>query len=339
MFGLCAIAWLFGSAIRHNIRHVEQELPSPSPSAAWIERASGVALAFAYFISVAYYLNLFAAFALRLVDVTHPQAIRIAASVAIAVVGATGAAGGLRAVERLEVGAVGIKLALIGGLISALLVATSVAVYDGTYAWHAVAHDRGLQELRVLLGLVILVQGFETSRYLGDAYDAGLRIRTMRRAQWISTLVYVVFIALITPWFIGGLPSEGGETLIVDMLRPLGVAVAPLIIVAALASQLSAACADMNGASGLLEESSGRRVPVRFGNLATAAVALAITWLANIYQIIAFASQAFVLYYALQSLQAARSCVAQGKHGRAVLFGAAALLAVAICVFALPARA
>ena len=136
-----------------------------------------------------------------------------------------------------------------------------VALHDGTFAWPALEHARGTHELRILLGLVILVQGFETSRYLGSAYDARTRVRTMRWAQWLSTAIYLAFMLLITRYFSGDLAPEGGETAIIDMLAPLGALVMPVIIIMALASQLSAAVADTSGAGGLISESTGKRVP------------------------------------------------------------------------------
>jgi len=121
----------------------------------------------------------------------------------------------------------------------------------------------------------------------------------------------------------------------VAMLAPLGVAVAPLIIVAALASQLSAAVADMNGAGGLIADATVRRLPARAGYAVTAAVAIAITWTANIYEIIVYASKAFVLYYGLQcslaTLIAVRRETADGL--RAVLFALGALLSIVVLVF------
>ncbi len=196
---------------------------------------------------------------------------------------------------------------------------------------------RGAREVSILLGLVILVQGFETSRYLGAEYDAATRVKTMRWAQWIATAIYLVFVLLITRYFTNGLPAEGGETAIIDMLAPIGAAVAPMIIVAALASQLSAAVADLNGAGGLLAESSGRRLRVKAGNLITALVAIAITWTANIYEIIAYASKVFVIYYGLQSLQAAISAWRRRRFGMAALFSLGVLIASAVILFAAPA--
>lgn len=339
MAGLCAVAYLFGAAIRHNIVHVEPAIgPGAAPLVAGIERASDLTLSFAYFVSVAYYLNLFAAFGLRLGDVVDPFWIRVAATAAIGAVGAVGAMGGLKALEGLEVGAVGLKLSLIGGLFAALILATVTAMADGSFAWTAPSHPHGMREVEVLLGLVILVQGFETSRYLGAEYDAATRVRTMRWAQWIATGIYMVFVLLITGYFTDGLPARGGETAIIDMLAPIGWTVAPLIIVAALASQFSAAVADMNGGAGLLAETSGKRLGVNAGNLITAIAAITVTWTGNIYEIIAFSSKAFVVYYALQSLQATLSAWRQGRAARAALFGAGVVVALIVVIFAAPAE-
>ena len=339
MLGLCAIAYLFGSAIRHNIVHVEPAYAdSPSLTVSTLERASEIALSLAYFVSVAYYLNLFAAFGLRLGAIIDPLWIRITSTVVIAAVGAIGMRGGLDALERLTIGAVSLKLALIGALLTALVVATVVAVHAGTFDWPALEHARGAHEFQMLLGLVILVQGFETSRYLGSTYDAETRVRTMRWAQWLSTAIYLVFMLLITRYFSGDLPKEGGETAIIDMLAPLGALVMPVIVIMALASQLSAAVADTSGAGGLISESTSKRVSVNIGHLATAVAAIAITWLADIYQIITYASQAFVTYYALQSLQAALSAWRLGKKKRAALYAGGILIALVVVFFAVPAE-
>ncbi|MEJ7661864.1 MAG: hypothetical protein WKG07_20940 [Hymenobacter sp.] len=52
----------------------------------------------------------------------------------------------------------------------------------------------------MLLGLIITVQGFETSRYLEHDYPPEMQIRTMRHAQWIALGIYLAFIALLTPF-------------------------------------------------------------------------------------------------------------------------------------------
>ena len=233
----------------------------------------------------------------------------------------------------------GLKLCVIAGLIAALGVASGIMLAGGDFGWAAPTHPHGWAEFKVILGLVILVQGFETSRYLGEEYDGPLRVKTMRYAQWLSTAIYISFILLITGYFKNGLPEEGGETAIIDMLAPVGASVGPMLIIAALASQFSAAVADMNGAGGLLSETTKGKLPVRAGDVATAAVAVAIIWAANIYEIIAYASKAFVFYYALQSFQAALAARRNKRYALTALYGACVAVALFIVVFAAAAEA
>ncbi len=337
MAGLCALAYLFGSAVRHNIAMLDTG-SDILPAFRALDRAADLTLACCYFVSVAYYLNLFSAFGLRLAHVTDPTIIRCGATVAIAVIGGIGLAGGLSALERLELGAVALKLSVIAGLLAALAVAFAFFVVQGGTPALLPRKTPGLHEITVLLGLVVMVQGFETSRYLGEEYDAATRISSMRRAQWIATAIYIAFIFLGERYFRSGLPATGAETAVIDMLRPLGSAVLPLLIAAALASQSSAAIADINGAAGLLSEETGRRASVRIGNLSTALAAIALTWMLNIFEIIAYASKAFAAYYGLQAAIAAWACWREGRLGRAVVYGAGVVVAITIVVVSAPAE-
>lgn len=343
MAALCLTAYVLGAAIRSNIVTVEELVEGGDPPGvvAVLEDLSELALAFAYFVSVTYYLNLLSAYGLRADDIVDPELARILTSATIIVLGIVGAMGGLLALEGIETSAVGLKLALIAGLVAALVYADVTSVATGQFRLPMPQHTTGWREAGILLGLLILVQGFETSRYLGEAYDRETRVRTMRYAQWLSTSIYIGFIALITPYFTGRLPAQGGETQIINMLAPLGAMAAPLLIVAALASQLSAAVADMNGASGLVRSASRERVPMAVGYVLTAIVALAITWSADIFEIIAYASKAFALYYAVQAALATVIAIRAGPHrsvGKAILFGSATFLALLVLVFGLPAE-
>jgi hypothetical protein len=340
MIFLCAVAYLFGSSIRYNILYVEPQLAEGAPRVVrGLERLSELALSLAYFVSVAYYLNLFAAFGLRLFDIVDPTIERLVATVAIGAIGVVGAVGGLRALERLELGAVNLKLAVIGGVCAALAAAAAVALRAGHWQWSGLAPHVDEGSLRTVLGLVILVQGFETSRFLGEEYRPEMRVRTMRHAQWIATGIYMLFILLVTRLLTGELSATGGETQIVDLLRPLTPLAGSMIIIAALASQSSAAVADMNGAGGLLSETFGSRVTVRMGNLLTALVAIAITWSANIYEIITDATRAFVLYYVLQSAQATLAAYRRGQWRRMAIYLGGTVVAIVIVIFATPVQA
>ncbi len=343
MLALCGTGYLFGTAMRHNIAYIEPLASGKLTRAEKaIEHISEFALAFAYFISVTYYLNLFASFALRADDIIDPDISRWLASALILGLGLMGAFRGLRALENLEAISVGIKLALIAGLLAALTMWFIASLDTHSLELTIFTLKPDGQDLGILLGLVILVQGFETSRYLGDAYDGPTRIKTMRLAQLISTGIYLAFILLITPFFVTDMPMVGREPEIITILEPLGTVVAPLVIFAALASQLSAAIADMNGAGGLLSSATSHKMPVRAAYLATAFVALAITWTASIMEIITYASKAFVVYYGLQSaLALIFSWRSKQKHRSAkiVLFAIALLIALAVMIFGIPADA
>lgn len=343
MAGLCAIAYLFGAAIRRNIQFIEPMLENGNGGNAIIrlERISHFALAFAYFISVAYYLNLFASFVLRGAGIIDEHAVRAISTITILSIGAYGMWRGLRGLETIEEVAVGVKLSLFSGVIAAMAVSGIIALSSGEMNLSPLDHMAGWHEIQILLGLVILVQGFETSRFLGSGYNADERIRTMKYAQWLSTVFYIAFILLMTPFFTGKLPAQGGETAVIDILDPLGWFISPVIIAAAVGSQLSAAVADMNGAGGLLNDSTGNRISLAAGYGVTAVAAVAITWAANIFEIIVYASKAFVIYYAIQSVLAAMVAWRDGEaqdRRLAAMFAFATLMAVAVLAFGVPAE-
>lgn len=115
--------------------------------------------------------------------------------------------------------------------------------------------------------------------------------------------------------------------------------IAPIIILTALASQSSAAIADTNGAGGLLSESTEKRVSVKLGNILTAAAAIGIIWIADIYEIIVYASKAFVAYYALQCLQATIMAARKRHVIDASIYSVGVIIAFIVLGLAIPAEA
>ncbi len=336
MAGLLAVAYLVGGAVRENILHVEPLLADHEGGRvlASLERLSHLVLAFAYFVSVAYYLVLFASFLLKPFGIADDgTAVKTVVTALLAVIGGVGLWRGFRAVEGLEIYAVSAKLAVIGGLVAGL------ALHD----WHIMGETGTLlpaghfeeSSLPVLLGLLILVQGFETSRFLGDTYSPGLRVRTMKLAQLLSTAIYLVFFALMTPLFAVETPA-GGVAAIVDMLAPVSIALPLLVLFGALASQSSAAIADTLGAGGLLHDIAGQRIALRHIYPLIAVVAGIVTWQTDVYSLITFASRCFAVYYALQCMVAALSAARRGSKARAASFAALTLVCTAIVVFGTP---
>lgn len=47
--------------------------------------------------------------------------------------------------------------------------------------------------------MLLVVQGFETSRYLGNEYSLQTRIKSMRFAQLLWAAIYVGFVFLVMP--------------------------------------------------------------------------------------------------------------------------------------------
>ncbi len=89
--------------------------------------------------------------------------------------------------------AVSLNLGMIGALLVALALYNFELWQNGSWILAEISSEIDLDDFRVLLGLLIVVQGFETSRYLGDLYPAELRIKTMRLAQLLSSGIYLLW--------------------------------------------------------------------------------------------------------------------------------------------------
>ncbi len=335
MAGLLLLAYLVGAAIRHNILNVEPLLTNGGAGRpiASVERLSHAALAFAYFISVAYYLALFSTFLLKPFGIQDETVIKLVVTVCLLIIGLLGYFRGFGAEEKLEIYTVSTKLAIIGGLLVALAANAVQLVFDGGIS--IVQGHFETRNLPVLLGLLIVVQGFETSRFLGDAYSPELRVKTMKQAQLLSAAIYIVFFIAMIPMF-GIDTGADGVAAIVDMLAPISAALPLMITFGALASQSSAAIADTLGAGGLIRNISSNKIQLRHAFPLTAVIAALVTWETDIYTLIALASRCFALYYAMQCIVATMSAVSSRQTGKAAGFLLLAIFCALIVVFGTP---
>tara|TARA_R110002124_G_scaffold95963_2_gene240251 strand:+ start:2240 stop:3427 length:1188 start_codon:yes stop_codon:yes gene_type:complete len=328
MAALCLVAWGFGAAIRDNIAFLGDVGSGAQDH--WSESAASAILGFAYMISVAYYLNLLGSFALSLTPFGTPFNARILTSAVYLLIGFIGWTRGFKMLESLEYSSVTLKLAIIAGLLVALAVYFTQNASNGALVQGA-PRETGMAAITLGFGLIVTVQGFETSRYLGDDYDALTRIRSMRMAQILSAAVYIAYITLVAFSFT---PSTDhlSETAIVHMMGFVSPILPFMLVAAALAAQFSAAVADTNGSGGLVFELSRKRIPQRLAYVLTVAVGLGVTWIADVFQIIAYASRAFAAYYSLQAAIAAVRVWPVHK-ARAVIYGALAVLGLAMVFF------
>lgn len=301
MAALLLLAYAVGGVVRFNIVHVEDFGAGAAfhDRIVWLGRITQVVLSLAYAVSVAYYLKLLAEFVLKPLALDGAWHVVVANGLVTAIIALLtllAFGGDLRRVEHVAHGTVSLKIGIIAGLLAALGL-WWVTHLGATPPLPPVRLS--LDSLPMLLGLLITVQGFETSRYLGHAYDQATRIRTMRRAQWIASAIYLGFLLLLTP-FLGAAARTQGVAGILDVMALVAPGLGVLVLVAALASQLSAAVADSIGSGGLMSEVSRRRLSVPLAFALANALSVAVVWLTNPLEVVAVSSRAFALYYALQ---------------------------------------
>ncbi|WP_299848703.1 hypothetical protein [uncultured Roseovarius sp.] len=333
MVGLCVIAYLFGAAIRFNIADIETRA-DPSRLLTGLETAASVVLAFAFIVSVAYYLNLFGAFGVSLTALNDAYHANLLTTAVFLLILFTGATRGFTALERMEQVSVGLKLAIIAGLLFGLVVHFGQVTGQGALQFDP-PQVTGWAGVTLMAGLIVTVQGFETSRYLGATYNAPLRIRSMRLAQWISTGIYCLYIGLLTYAFESD-PLSLDETAIIDLMQVVAPILPLLLVVAALSAQFSAAIADTNGSGGLIAEATKGVVQEKLAYAMLVSVGILLTWTANIFEIISYASRAFALYYAIQASIAAIRASQRGLSTQMTAFAILALMGVAVALFGTP---
>jgi hypothetical protein len=336
MAGVCALAYAVGSVIRYNIKHVEPVLAdNPTEATLSFERASDLAIILAYVISVCLYLHILSAFVLGGFGVKGMHAEDLLTTTIIAVIIIVGVTKGLRELGFLE------KWALYITLLIILLIFLGFARYD----WSAYKSSVGIilpkavehspwKILTIIAGTLIVIQGFETTRYLGDVFDSDTRIKASRLSQIISTVVYIIFVALSMP-LLHTLNNKYDDDSLIKMAGAASALLTVPLIIAAAFSQFSAAVADTLAASGNLEEITGKKLKEKWGYVLIGGGAIVLTWSATTFELVSLASRAFAFYYLLQCVVA--FTVNKSKLQRIAIMVIAMILGF-ITVFAVPAN-
>jgi len=335
MAGVCLLAYAVGSVIRHNIVHVEPVLAaSPSEITLSLERTSDLALAFAYIISVCLYLHILSSFLLGSVNMDTGINEDLLTSGIIILITAIGLTKGLGELGMLEKIALYITLLIIFLLLLGFTHYDVSALQSASGIIHPQPNPHSTWEiLTIVAGTLIVVQGFETTRYLEELYPSDVRVKASRWSQLISTMIYLLFVAAAFPL----LHTLNGHYNDNSLLKLAGVAsaflVTPLVIAAAL-SQFSAAIADTLSATGDLEDITHNHIKAKWGTILVGGAALALTWSANTLELVAIASRAFAFYYMLQCLVAISVTSSPIKK---ISFFIIALVLGFITIFAVPA--
>ena len=339
------LAYGIGGVIRFNIINAEPLLQDKKghPVIFKIDLFANTALSLAYVTAVAFYLSLLSSFLLNYLGLGHsPNLERTLTTIIIVFIATTGFMRGLGGLEKLESYSMSLQLSIVAALLIGILI----------YDYHFIQSERTLifdyqerdwiTKACILGGILLVVQGFETSRFLGEKYPAQIRVQSMRRAQIISGALYVASVAALMP-IVQHLNLENIQ--IAEIVSATGLAATALplmLIVAAIMSQFSAAVADTVGAGCLASESSNGKLATNYGYLVVSLFAIILVWTADLLEIISFASRAFALYYLLQCVVALIIRHHHLKQKRYDLhqtyFATVATILAFIVVFAVPAE-
>ena len=300
MLSIVLIAYALGSSLRFNILHAESlDLNDTSyRGLKFLESLSQTMLAVAYLISITFYLKLLATFLLKGVELTSLLAENMLTTGFLLFIGITGKLKGLKMLESLEVYSVNIKISIIIALIISHIFFNFGQLFNGGWSLEIYPHETVMTAIRKLLGVLIIIQGFETSRYLKGSYSKSHRIQTMKYAQIFSGIIYVVFIVSTLTAF-NNIHSLD-KTTVVDICKVIAPVLPFMLIFAATMSQFSAAVADTIGGGGLMVEALSNKISLNNSYLLIMAIGVILTWSTNIYSIISLASKAFAVYYGLQ---------------------------------------
>ncbi len=335
MAGVCALAYAVGSVIRFNIQHAEPVLAgTPGEATLSFERCSDLALVLAYVISVCLYLHILSAFVLGGFHADTELNENLMTTAVIAIITAIGVTKGLKVLSVLEQWGLYVTLLII------VLLLFGFARYDWT-VWQSASgitlvkalEHTPWEVLTIVAGTLIVVQGFETTRYLGSSFDAEVRVSASRWSQIISTAVYLTFVAVAMP-VVHTLNGKYDDNSLIALVGVAAGALAVPLIVAAALSQFSAAVADTLAATGNMQETTHGHLKAKWGCLLVGGGAIALAWSASTTEIIALASRAFAFYYLLQCLVAIS--VSKSTTQRVGMAVVAAALGF-ITLFAVPA--
>ena len=343
VIALSLVALAIGEAIRTNIRNFEPLLERPDQAPVVllsIERLSNFTLSLCYLISVAFYIELLSAFALELLGWRTLWRVRLLSTAILVFIGSVGYLRGLHGLEALEKIAVNIKLAIIAALLVVLFTFDAALFYRGEVVLPPRMEGLSMYHLQLLGGMLLIVQGFETTRYLRGVYSEAERTKAMLLAQWIAAAVYILFVALTAPMM--QRLTRLDETAVIDLVGQVALGFQVVLTLGALLSQFSAAVADTVGSGGILEEESRGLLRRRWGYVGICGLAILLIWMYDVFGVLSLASRAFAGYYGLQAVIAAW-VVPQSNPKRGQewfwrpFFAALAVLLFGVVLFATPA--
>ncbi|QDG53835.1 hypothetical protein FIV42_24740 [Persicimonas caeni] len=325
---------LVGVVMSYNMKYFEPLLGTDDPLGR-ISSFSRWALLAASVANIAYYIKLMSALVFLPFGVQSQQLFSLAAAAVLVALGVIGYLFGLGKLNALGEKTTAFNIAAVLAILAGFIVFNVQMFVTGEWVIPEYNPPNDPDRLRKLFGFFAIVQGFEASRYMRNRFpDASFRISTMRTAQLVSGVVFVLLIASTLIAFAVVRPE----------LRPvaiiqIGEVVTPmlpfLILVAAITSQLSAGVNALSSRSDLLVEATDKKLNRKYTYPIIVAPCVALVMLADVTQAIAVASRIFAGYFLLQALIAMSLAFRKRHWGELLLFGVAGFAMALVMIFGL----
>lgn len=331
MLGICLVAMAAGFAIAYNIRNYEPiEGSGGLPDR--LEETSEWALLGASIVNIAYYTIVLVAVALLPLGVGGGN---VENWIGVGVLGAVilvGVSGGMDWLNRQSDRTTAFNLAAVIGIVVAFLVFNVQDLLGGRWDLGAPA-TMETDDIRKMIGLFAVVQGFEASRYIGVRFGAERRVRSMRMAQGISTIVFVVFVLSLLVVFLPPMADADG-TAILEAAGEVGGAPLPwLLLLAAIGSQSSAIIGATSSRSDMLVE---RRVARNLTFPVILVPAILMVLFVDLNVAVNLASRVFAAFFTIQAVLATVLAHRAGNRSAMAGFVVVLLAMLAVLVFGLP---
>jgi hypothetical protein len=297
MLGICLLAIATGFAIAYNIRHYEplEGTDDPVNRVGYVSRW---ALTFASIINIAYYTLLLITLLLWPLDLYSVTNLAIGGTVLLVVLIIVGMAGGMDWLNNLGNKTTAFNLSAVVAVVTAFIVYNIQEWLGGRWDLGETEVMISGEDFRKIIGLFAIVQGFEAARYIGARFGKELRITTMRLAQVISSVVFVVFVASVLILYVQVQTDFSGESIFI-VADEVGDFMPWLILLAAIGSQTSAIINATMSRSDMLVD---HKMPRRWTFVVLLGPAIAVFLLVDITEAVALASRVFAAYFVLQAV-------------------------------------
>ena len=330
MLGICLVAMAVGLAMAYNIRHLEP-IAGQGGRPDRLETTSEWALLGASSVNIAYYTMLL--IALMLLPFNRDTSGRqpLIGAILLGVVIAIGFFGGMDWLNRQGNRTTAFNLAAVIGVVVAFIVYNLQEWLGGRWE---LGDSQAItsEDIRKVIGLFAIVQGFEASRYIGVRFAAERRVTTMRVAQVISTVVFVTFILSLLVIFLPPAGEANGAAIFLasDLV---GDTLPWLLLLAAIGSQTSAIIGATSSRSDMLVS---RGVARRYTFLVILIPAILLVLLVDVNVAVNLASRVFAAYFIIQASIAGLLATRKQNWPALVGFIAIALAMAVVLIFGLP---